>query len=82
MLFASADTAMPASPIAPLRASGEMRRKGTAVVVILIDWFSCAPALHTINKHKMNEAYVLVIILYIGVDLCGLLLTDKDLRFN
>src|SRR6266436_1755751 len=34
--FASGESASPASPIAPERASGAMRRKGTAVLITLV----------------------------------------------
>ena len=52
--FASGEVAMPTSPIAPARASGEMRRKGTAVVIVFtLPSIVCADA--PIDARPVNK---------------------------
>jgi hypothetical protein len=67
--FASAGVATPASPIPPARASGEILKKGTAVVTTLIVSADCALDDIAPNKRN-NEAVSLEVILFMSSGFC------------
>jgi hypothetical protein len=53
--FASAEVAIPKSPIPPARASGDIRNMGTAVVTTLMDWVCWASAGKDKQVNKPNN---------------------------
>ena len=56
---------MPTSPIPPDRASGEMRRKGTAVVTILIGAVVCEKAKEKQERFNNKQYNALNLICFI-----------------
>src|SRR5512146_645490 len=68
--FPSGLVATPTSPIPPARASGPIRKNGTAVVTTLIDWLCCAPTYWAVNNPKPVKRLK-------RVDLMNLILSNK-----